>query len=628
MLIKNGSPFFSWRHIFDLCGESPSSIKTSYEPIVLASSYFNRIVRGLERKDDDLIEISVSDDKGLNSWISAEVTEFLLRKYGSLELLVGFSAYVREGLWSSGSGTSDNNSFSTNPTGSSKKRRKSSQQRNDISASGNNAPQMIIDREEADDLMKEQPQTTPADPNHVIPAGRRSARALTQSLPSSRPTQQVRQTPRLLDLERRIKLILDDRDGSNVLSRLLLVHPSAEKILLLYRQQLHYRSLPKKRLFMHGLIMHFGMSNEEMKMMCKMSSKFNALYSFTGDPEEQFFPTLNRKDELQRLPGAMSGIPEELTDSEKRLVQCAKDPGKVFPVKSAKIVKGEDGETFCCVKLELKPVLIEFFRDPTRLRLILTQCGEEVPFLFNFDHGMMTKSFVKNVDRGDTHATIAFPGLGSINHCHRNWLCVGLASSKDSHSCWKASDFHDIVTALENICLDVNVPDDLGGGTRRLSFKLLAFPCDYPALQAILGSASFGSKFGNIDLLHSSVPRSTHLIKSGTILPTFYTPMNITTERLRELDSEDRKQIGYTGAPPPSLDLWTATHGAMHSIANMFGQIHGALADTLEAIAGKSAIKLLEEEIHAKLVEGGIGLNMRLVWGKFNNRIKIGQQGE
>ena len=392
----------------------------------------------------------------------------------------------------------------------------------------------------------------------------------------------------------------------------LLSHPDVDRLLQPYRDRLHARALPLKRLFQIILFGRHHFSSNDKIHFSKMSSLFSKIYS-GSDRNEQFFPMVGRNDALQSFPAGYGG---NIAFPPPHFSAVLAGPGAI-PVAVAKTVTQKSGKCVSVVQLELKAALDTYFADEARRALVCSGDGGELLFTTNYDHAALTTSFRTDGGLGATHFSVSFCNAGALNHGWKGWVTLCLASTKDTHETYKMMNIDKIIEDLQGITL-----------TKSYTLKHHTQALDYPALKSAVGAAGFASSSGKSDVIQSTAPNGIFGVRSGSILPVFYVPSNLTSEKLIDMNEEDLKIAGYSSPPSHSMVLNDATHGPMHAIARMFNQLNGSIFDLLSEMGGKAAVRKLDKALNENVGMGGVGLCFRMLQDKFTNKYKICQQGE
>ena len=431
----------------------------------------------------------------------------------------------------------------------------------------------------------------------------------------------VYDTPTISTLKHSVRTLIDDPMGSTVLITELLSHPAVDRLLQLYRQQLHARALPLKRLFQTIVFNRHNFSINDKINFSKMSSLLGEIYSGkASDP--QFFPMMGRNDALQSLPARYGGA---IAHPPPHFSAVLAGPNAI-PVAVAKFtVTQKSGKCVSLVQLELEPALYTYFTDEARREVVCSGHGGELLFTTNFDHAVLTTSFRNDGGRGATHFSISFCNAGPLNHGWKGWVSLCLASTRDTHETYNMMNIDKIIEELQGITLTLSVGD---GDPKSYTLKHHTHALDFPALQSAVGASGFGSSSGKSDVIQSTAPNGIFGVRSGSILPVFHAPSNLTSGKLNDMNEEGLKRAGYSSPPSRSMVLNDATHGPMHAIARMFNQFNGSLFDLLSEMGGNAAVTKLERALNNNVRMGGVGLCFRMLQDKYTNKYKICQQGE
>ena len=616
----SGQSFFASAPLLELLQDFPSEFDTTWGKFPTYKSRLHTIFNGLSECEFDTREFDLLTDPDLAEWYSVKMTEFLIRKYGSATFLLDFLAYKRDidpssmpfidasGDMRSPERKSAKKSPPTLNNDSSKKKKKAKPKKSTTTATNNQLSQLNSISSLTHPL-PDNAVTESALGGQITPSASRLTEIIT-----------VDETSTISTLKHSFLALINDPVGSIVLITTLLSHPDVDRLLQPYRDRLHARALPLKRLFQIILFGRHHFSSNDKIHFSKMSSLFSKIYS-GSDRNEQFFPMVGRNDALQSFPAGYGG---NIAFPPPHFSAVLAGPGAI-PVAVAKTVTQKSGKCVSVVQLELKPALDTYFAVEARRALVCSGVGGELKFTTNFDHAALTTSFRTDGGLGATHFSISFCNAGALNHGWKGWVTLCLASTKDTHETYKMMNIDKIIEDLQGITLTLSVD---GGDPKSYKLKHYIHTLDFPALQSAAGAAGFGSSAGKSDVIQSTAPNGIFGVTSNSIMPLFHVPANLTSKILNDMGEDDLKRAGYTCSPSRSLVLNDATHGPMHALARMFNQLNGSLFDLLSQMGGKAAITKLEKALNKEVGEGGVGLCFRMVQDKFTNKYKICQQGE
>ena len=615
-----GQSFFASKHLFELLRAHPTELNTTWAKFPKYESRLHTIYNGFKEWEPEIREFDLPAAPDLAEWFSGNLTVFLIRKYGSDTLLYDFLAYKRE-IEPSSMPSIDTSDETRSPVRKSAKK---------------STPTLNSNSSEGKRTAKTTKLTTTA--TNRQPAQLNSISDLPYSLPDDVVTDPAREgrnpppaslrteiitvydTHTISTLKRSVRELIDDPMSSTALIMELLSHPAADRLLQPYRQQLHARALPFKRLFQTIVYNRHNFSIKDKIHFSKISSLLGEIYSGkASDP--QFFPMMGRNDALQSLPATYGG-PITLPSPRFAAVLAG---AKAIPVAVAETVTQKSGKRVSWVQLEVEQALKTYFEDEEKKKLVCSGDGGELLFTTNFDHAVFTTSYRNDGGLGATHFSISFCNAGPLNHGWKRWVTLCLASTKDTHETYNMMNIDKIIKELQGITLTLSVGD---GDPKSYTLKHHTHALDFPALQSAVGAAGFGSSSGKSDVIQSTAPNRIFGVTSESILPMFHVPSNLTSAILIAMDEDELKRAGYTDPPSDSMVLNDATHGPMHAIARMFNQFNGSLFDLLSEMGGKKAVSMLEEALNENVSMGGVGLCFRMGQDKFTGKYKICQQGE
>ena len=617
---SSGQSFFASTPLLKLLRAHPNELNTTWGEFPQHERRPERIFSGLNERELGIREFVLPSAPHLAEWFSGNLTEFLIRKYGSATLLLDFLAYKRD-IEPSSMPSIDTSDDAPSPVRKSARKsiptpttipRKTNEQRNPHNRQRrqqNRQPAQLNSISNPPHSLSDDVVTDPALGGRIPPPA---------SLRTKIPT--VYDTPTISTLKRSLRALFDDPMGYTVLITELLSHPAVDRLLQPYRQQLHARALPLKRLFQTIVYNRHNFSIIDKIHFSKISSLIGEIYSGkASDP--QFFPMMGRNDELQYFPARYAGA---ITLPPPHFSAVLDGPNAI-PVAVAETVTQKSGKRVSLVQLKLEPALYTYFTDEARRELVCSGHGGELPFTTNFDHAVLTTSFRNDGGNGATHFSISFCNAGPLNHGWKGWVTLCLASTRDTHETYNMMNIDTIIEELQGITLTLSVRD---GGPKSYTLKHHTHALDFPALQSAVGAAGFGSSSGKSDVIQSTAPNGIFGVRSGSILQVFHVPSNLTSKKLIDMNEEDLKIAGYSSPPSHSMVLNDATHGPMHAIARMFNQLNGSIFDLLSEMGGKAAVRKLDKALNENVGMGGVGLCFRMLQDKFTNKYKICQQGE